>query len=167
MRLFVLSTTIACFFNWSLISLQADDGPIITPALKVPPSELLQTKSTAKQSAIEQVAFQEAEAEVEEFDEMTYWKIYRSIPFRRAEYDANPSYRHDATMEILTGKPRNVIIHKVQPQPAPKTRTVRVAVPAYPVYDWSRGPYSRYQRLFGYTGGYRGIYYRNGGYLLR
>jgi hypothetical protein len=35
-----------------------------------------------------------------------YAAIYRSIPFSRAEYDAYPSYRHDATMELLTGNPR-------------------------------------------------------------
>ncbi|HUG90929.1 MAG TPA: hypothetical protein VML55_08855 [Planctomycetaceae bacterium] len=36
----------------------------------------------------------------------TYADLSRSIPFSRAEYDANPSYRHDATMELLTGSPR-------------------------------------------------------------
>jgi hypothetical protein len=36
----------------------------------------------------------------------SYADIYRSIPFSRAEYDADPSYRHDATMELLTGNPR-------------------------------------------------------------
>lgn len=37
-----------------------------------------------------------------------YWAIYRSIPFIRTEYLANPSYRHEATMELLTGHPRPV-----------------------------------------------------------
>jgi len=41
-----------------------------------------------------------------------YHSIYRSIPFSRAEYNANPSYRHDSTMEILTGNPRHrTILH--------------------------------------------------------
>lgn len=31
-------------------------------------------------------------------------------------------------------------------------------------YDFSRGPYSRYMGLFGYRGGYRSMYYINGGY---
>ncbi len=30
-----------------------------------------------------------------------YSEIYRSIPFSRAEYDADPTYRHNATMELL------------------------------------------------------------------
>lgn len=34
-----------------------------------------------------------------------YREIYGSIPFNRAEYVANPSYRHDATMALLTGQP--------------------------------------------------------------
>lgn len=35
-----------------------------------------------------------------------YRRIYGSIPFSRAEYLANPSYRHDSTMELMTGVPR-------------------------------------------------------------
>ena len=35
-----------------------------------------------------------------------YQAIYDSIPFSRAEYVANPSYRHDATIELLTGQVR-------------------------------------------------------------
>jgi len=39
-----------------------------------------------------------------------YQRIYASIPFSRAEFEANPSYRHDATMEILFGKLRPTTI---------------------------------------------------------
>ncbi|MCA9076119.1 MAG: hypothetical protein KDA93_13910 [Planctomycetaceae bacterium] len=35
-----------------------------------------------------------------------YRHLYDSIPFSRAEYLANPSYRHDSTMELMTGVPR-------------------------------------------------------------
>ena len=41
-----------------------------------------------------------------------YREIYASIPFDRAEYAANPSYRHDATMELLFGKQRPTVIHR-------------------------------------------------------
>ncbi|QDU78566.1 hypothetical protein Pla110_02700 [Polystyrenella longa] len=34
-----------------------------------------------------------------------YTEIYKSIPFNRAEYLANPSYRHEATMSILLKQP--------------------------------------------------------------
>ncbi|MEZ6061424.1 MAG: hypothetical protein R3C19_13855 [Planctomycetaceae bacterium] len=36
-----------------------------------------------------------------------YKKIYDAIPFNRAEYNVNPSYRHDTTMELLTGNARH------------------------------------------------------------
>ncbi|MBC7819344.1 MAG: hypothetical protein IAG10_20865 [Planctomycetaceae bacterium] len=35
-----------------------------------------------------------------------YAEVYNSIPFRRSEYLANPSYRHEATIEILLGQIR-------------------------------------------------------------
>ncbi len=41
-----------------------------------------------------------------------YSEIYRSIPFNRAEYDANPSYRHDTAVEFLFGKMRPTVIHR-------------------------------------------------------
>jgi hypothetical protein len=48
---------------------------------------------------------------------MSYLDVYRSIPFIRAEYDANPSYRHDATMEILFGQLRPTVVHKYSGAP--------------------------------------------------
>ncbi len=36
----------------------------------------------------------------------SYSEVYNSIPFRRSEYLANPSYRHDATIELLLGQIR-------------------------------------------------------------
>jgi hypothetical protein len=43
-----------------------------------------------------------------------YQSIYDSIPFSRAEYEANPSYRHDATMELLFGQMRPTVIQRSQ-----------------------------------------------------
>lgn len=37
-----------------------------------------------------------------------YTEVYNQIPFSRAEYDANPSYRHDAAIELLLGQIRPV-----------------------------------------------------------
>lgn len=45
-----------------------------------------------------------------------YKRIYESIPFNRAEYNRNPTYRHDSAMEILTGNARHTTIVKHQPQ---------------------------------------------------
>jgi len=41
-----------------------------------------------------------------------YLDVYKSIPFVRAEYEANPSYVHDATMEFLFGHMRPTVIHR-------------------------------------------------------
>ena len=41
-----------------------------------------------------------------------YSEIYNSIPFNRAEYHANPSYRHDTAVEFLFGKMRPTVVHR-------------------------------------------------------
>ena len=41
-----------------------------------------------------------------------YYEVYKSIPFIRAEYNANPSYIHDSTMEFLFGQMRPTVIHR-------------------------------------------------------
>ena len=41
-----------------------------------------------------------------------YEKIYNAIPFNRTEYLANPSYRHETTMELLTGNQRQIVVHR-------------------------------------------------------
>ena len=43
---------------------------------------------------------------------LAYREVYDSIPFSRAEYQANPSYRHDATMELLFGQLRPTVIQR-------------------------------------------------------
>jgi hypothetical protein len=57
---------------------------------------------------------------VVEFDPAEYSRIYKSIPFRRAEFNNNPGYRHDATMEILTGNAHHqTIVRHNHEHPAP------------------------------------------------
>lgn len=47
-----------------------------------------------------------------------YIRAYDAVPFNRTEYDANPSYRHDAAIELLTGKLRKrVTINKSYTSP--------------------------------------------------
>ena len=45
-------------------------------------------------------------------DPAGYWAVYRTIPFIRTEYEANPSYRHEATMEFMFGQVRPTVVHK-------------------------------------------------------
>ncbi len=70
-----------------------DTGVIITPA-------------DAREEASEDQATERAKV-----DSSNYWAIYDSIPFLRSQFNANPAYRHDATMELLTGNARPSVIH--------------------------------------------------------
>lgn len=62
-----------------------------------------------------------------------YAEIYASIPFSRTEYDVNPSYRHDATMELLLGQPR--------PRAPIQQTSVQVEVDQGGVWPLYRTPY--------------------------
>jgi|GEM_PF-2729506 len=66
-----------------------------------------------------------------------YAEIYQSIPFSRTEYDHNPTYRHDATMELLLGQHR--------PRPPVQQTSVNVDVTSGGGWGW---PYHR--TLYGY-----------------
>ncbi len=71
-----------------------------------------------------------------------YRAIYESLPFRRSEYNANPSYRHEATMELLLGQLRPTVIHRGTTQVQ-----VDVARPDAPYAPWSypaRGGFGPY-----------------------
>lgn len=51
----------------------------------------------------------------------SYDDVYQSIPYSFSEYLANPSYRHDSTMEILFGQLRpTTIVRNVEPQTVPQ-----------------------------------------------
>lgn len=81
-----------------------------------------------------------------QIDSRRYREIYRSIPFSRAEYDWNPGYRHQATMEMLLGQLHPVIVAPAAPatvQPQPKTgRTVTIRF--LPIIRPGYRSYSRY-----------------------
>lgn len=63
-----------------------------------------------------------------------YREVYDAIPFSRAEYDANPSYRHEAAMELLFGQLRPTVVHRQQ------TR-IQVDLPAVTPAPWAYNPY--------------------------
>ncbi len=86
-----------------------------------------------------------------------YEQIYNSIPFSRAEYLANPSYRHDTTMELLTGTPRQTVVHRnYTPQLAGESQRS-------PLFLFNRyggvGPYYGSGGVSSYHGGF-GLGYR-------
>jgi hypothetical protein len=75
-----------------------------------------------------------------------YREIYRSIPFSRAEYDWNPRYRHQATMEIIIGQLHPVIVAPAAPVRArPQPRMGRsVTIRFLPIIRPGYRSYSRY-----------------------
>ena len=65
-----------------------------------------------------------------------YGDVYHSIPFSRAEYEADPSYRHEATMEFLFGKMRRkVVVQSARPQ---NTMTINNVVSLSPTADYPK-----------------------------
>lgn len=79
----------------------------------------------------------------------SYSDIYQSIPFNRAEYLANPSYRHETTLSIMLGQP--VITN------GPKTVEPRVQ-PAVQYLPWSRATFGGSYLNGGNFGPYYGPY---------
>ncbi len=86
----------------------------------------------------------------------SYNQIYESIPYRQAEYLANPGYRHEATMEILFGQMRpTTVVKQYTPRtihnPKPGlTQPYRATPSDYYSYPWSG--YMFPGAFFGYPG---------------
>ncbi len=77
-----------------------------------------------------------------------YSDVYDRIPFSRAEYEATPSYRHDATMEFLFGQMRPTVINR-------GTTVIRHSQPAMPVmYPPAYSPYGFNSYYFPFSQGY-------------
>lgn len=81
----------------------------------------------------------------------TYREAYNAVPFNRAEYEANPGYRHDAAMEIMFGQLRpTTIVRQYTPQAFRYPRpTVRYYTPPF-------GPFYNYGN-YGYRASYNPI----------
>ncbi len=92
-----------------------------------------------------------------------YEAVYKSIPYSRAEYLANPAYRHEATMEILFGELRPTVIHKQdKPQRVYNQPQIYNAPDVYrPQLPWSwNRPGNAYGFGYGYgPAGYFGARY--------
>ncbi len=77
-----------------------------------------------------------------------YRDIYFSIPFNRVEYNAYPSYRHDATMELLFNQMRPTVIQRgttyVHPYSASSNYGYGYGYPGYNGYGYGDPPYYPY-----------------------
>jgi len=64
-----------------------------------------------------------------------YAEAYRAIPFNRAEYDANPSYRHEAAIELVFGQMRPTTVVKQMGPPSVEEPDYNPYQPFLPAYD--------------------------------
>ncbi len=134
----------------------------VSPAMKVPPQNavVVDTAPVVPEDSTAQEPADASEAVVHSIPNVApspgeeYRRIYESIPFNRAEYNANPSYRHDSTMEILTGNARHQTIVQHSTVPGARPRPERRLIP----YRYNnRRSGLNYYFYFPYWN-YRGIY---------
>ena len=126
------------------ISVAADSAAVVEDQGPAAPIEVI---SIQQQHAMSGIVYVSPAAKA---DSAEYRRVYNSVPFSRAEYKANPNYRHDSTMEILTGNARHqtVINHNFEhkepvkriPQPA---RPSRVLTPVSGFFMFSPLWYNR------------------------
>ena len=75
--------------------------------------------------------------------QMTYAEAYAQVPFLRSEYEANPSYRHDAAMELMFGQLRPMtVIRQTVPYFSRYPDMFRYRYPVFP-YTSSTGGSSK------------------------
>ncbi len=86
----------------------------LAAVLKHQEAEARESSATAKFPEIEATAHTSAAYGQPGFRPAVadYKTVYNAIPYSRAEYLANPGYRHEATMEFLFGEMRPTTIHK-------------------------------------------------------
>ena len=126
------------------ISVAADSAAVVEDRGPAAPIEVISIQQQHAMSGIVYVS------PATKADSAEYRRVYNSVPFSRAEYKANPNYRHDSTMEILTGNARHqtVINHNFEhkqpvkriPQPA---RPSRVLTPVSGFFMFSPLWYNR------------------------
>lgn len=140
-RRFTLAMAIVALALFFAQDAKSDEPKVVPPvpdAISVAPIDVPVIEDRAPAAPIEVISIQQSHAmnglvyvsPAAKADSAEYRRIYNSIPFSRAEYKANPNYRHDSTMEILTGNARHqtVINHNFEHKEPVK----HVPRPAYP-----------------------------------
>jgi hypothetical protein len=81
---------------------------VVEPQPNEPPPELpvITTNHAPKETVEFGITIRPRAVKKFSIDGRTYEDMYNSIPYRESEYVANPSYRHDAAMELLFGQMR-------------------------------------------------------------
>ena len=152
----VWAATVACSIACGTIradEFDTGDGWTIeiTPRVTTPEQEKLPVTAPVAVPAATVDAEPATEAPLSAAD---YRRIYQSIPFSRAEYNVNPSYRHDSTMEILTGNARHqtTLQHSTVPVPPPRPQShllpYRYNSPRHGLNYYFYFPYWNYRGIF-------------------
>jgi hypothetical protein len=160
-RRFTLAMAIVALALFFAQDAKSDEPKVVPPvpdAISVAPDNTVVVEDREPAAPIEVVSIQKHHemhgivyvSPAAKADSAGYRRIYNSVPFSRAEYKANPNYRHDSTMEILTGNARHqtVINHNFEhkqpvnriPQPA---RPSRVLTPVSGFFMFSPLWYNR------------------------
>ena len=123
---------------------QPPEPPLEPVPVDLPPVPVMTTgrPAAAATTAHGVTIVPSSQAQLEVFGRR-YADAYRSIPFNRAEYNANPSYRHEAAMELLFGQMRPTTIVKQMPEVKDETPAYSPYKPFIPAY----GDYSSYRSL--------------------
>ena len=87
-----------------LITISPESGVMTTSP--PPHSAGLPGRAIVQSAMASQVERSEAQTARKVMDYRMYRRVYASIPFSRTEYNANPGYRHEATMELMIGQLR-------------------------------------------------------------
>lgn len=116
-RRFTLTMATVALVIYATKSARSDELQLPAPPIPQPENEnwVMEIQPAVKLSTVPFIPVEARPAVAGDspaiaIDPSAYSRIYNSIPFNRVEYDANPNYRHDSTMEILTGNARHQTI---------------------------------------------------------
>lgn len=126
----------------------ADVAPVVVPVQDAPPAKIVDNgplpiiipaaKLPVGGQPGPQMIVTEQPSATTLINPAEYQRIYQSIPFSRAEYLNNPGYRHDTTMEILTGNPRHqTVIQHNHEHKQPVKRIARPELPSRVIQPYS------------------------------
>lgn len=131
-----------CLIAWITVTAcgqwAAADSYAVTPdwTMEITPAQKAVPSAAVTEIASDAVPVESDDHGTIQVSPADYVRIYQSIPFSRAEYNANPTYRHDSAMEILTGNGRHqtIVRHGTRKQmQRPATPYVGTGVPGvYP-----------------------------------
>jgi hypothetical protein len=124
--------------------LLAQDQQPAAAAPELPPAPAIENRDAGVRQAFGVTVAPDPRSDIELLGRR-YAEAYRAIPFNRAEYDANPSYRHEAAMELVFGQMRPTTVVKQMGPPKEDQPTFNPYQPYLPsamdLWPWRALPY--------------------------